>query len=271
MISIVPTNSEWVDITVNDWDACWALQFPEGVGGGGLTLKHWKSISVDWKKICEHEWRYEWRSSPSYIEERLNDLQKDSSGNTIKQSFTTGLALQAEIRARESELELSLTLVNETDEPITGAGSDGGCFQARSEQFVGNEEVARSHMFFGTECFCMKDLPRSNPRRCKYLTDLARYESAGSRRYEYFWGRSSFVIQSPVVVGAASADGTKAVAFGYEHSMAAMQNSDSHHCLHSCPVFGDIGPGSAVTRKGHILFGSDFRSIATELYGRINV
>jgi len=62
----------------------------------------------------------------------------------------------------------------------------------------------------------------------------------------------------------------RAVALGYEHSVAALQNADSHHCLHSCPHFGEIAPHAAVTRKGYVLFGADFPTLARELHARIS-
>ncbi len=51
---------------------------------------------------------------------------------------------------------------------------------------------------------------------------------------------------------------------GYENAIGLMQNSDSHHCMHSAPFFGDLAPGEARERRGVILFGSS----AAELFRR---
>ncbi len=66
-----------------------------------------------------------------------------------------------------------------------------------------------------------------------------------------------------------SQDGSRAVAFGYENSRAASQNADNHHCLHSHPFFGDIGPGETVTRQGLILFGDNAERLLTDLSARL--
>ena len=82
-------------------------------------------------------------------------------------------------------------------------------------------------------------------------------------------GRGSDVIDGPAMVGMVSRDGQRAVAVCYEHASSAYQNADDHHCLHSHPAFGDIPPGSAVTRRGCVLFGDDLESLAEALRVRL--
>jgi len=259
-LAITPTTTEFVDIDHRDWNAHWAIQFPEAIECAAGTIRAWPMIQPDWQRVDDATWGYTWRPSAEYAQQvrALNLTAPDRQPQYSR--FVEGVELRAEIAARGTEIHLALTIFNTGNQLLREVRCDGGCFQARNEAFRDGGEVARSHIFSGGQFVSMAQLPRSNPIRCWY----------GHRRpdFEWFWGRTEAVIDRPARLGAVSRDGQRAVVIGYEHATEAMQNADDHHCLHSTPWFGNLLPGQRVKRRGWILFGDDIHKLATELTQR---
>jgi len=260
MICIQPTDTRFVEIHHRLWDLRWAIQFPEGIHSDAGTAMTWQAIHPEWQRTGSGAWGYDWRTTREYI---------DSLHSNDKSKFTVGLALRADIETVANEVHLSLTLTNETKDPLDNVQCDGGCLQARSDAFTDNDEVARSSIMIGDAMVGMGGLHRTIPERCNYCCDHAAYESDMARQYEYFWGRSTEIIDEPAIIGAVSADGDKAVVMGYQCARSGLQNADDHHCLHSRPNFGRIEPGQSVTRLGYVIFGTDLNQLATDLKPRI--
>lgn len=256
MIEIKPTDTRFVDIHHGEWGLDWAIQFPEAITSLRGFSMSWEPIHPDWERRGDNAWGYEWRTTDEYI----------GGFRTEGYNFVLGLALKAHIAAGDREVCLSLTITNETDEPFEGVRSDGGCFQARSDIFRDDEEVARSHALVGGRMTSMSALHRTLPIRTCYRAANDRETPIGSLD---FWGDSNALIDVPAVIGAVSSDGSRAVAIGYENATRALQNADDHHCLHSYPLFGTIAPGESVTRQGYILFGDDLQALADALGKRL--
>ncbi len=247
----------------------WVLQFPEFVHSSDGVFMVWFDIKADWQQVSENQWFYQWRGTEEYVAQQEN-LHKDSKGNSIKRTYLTGVAVKADIASRGNEVELKITLKNESDKTFHGLISDGGCFKARSDAFMDNDEVARCHIYSQGKVRSMKTLHRTIPVRSRYKINKAEYDEKSVTDFEWFWGRSHVDIDSPVIVGAVSVDGTKAVVIGYEKSSGGLQNADAHHCLHSIPNFGDLRPGQEVTRHGYILFGDNINKLTERLQRRLN-
>ena len=261
MISIEPTGIRFVDIHHTDWDLHWAIQLPEGISSARGTSMTWTPIHPEWMQRSDQAWHYDWRTTQEYID-NLPDYMGES-------NYVIGLALKAEIEAVENELRLVLTITNESPARLENVICDGGCLQARNEQFTDDDEVGRSRVMMGCTMVDMATLHRTIPERVTYALDDKTYEEGGLKDWEWFWGRSSDYVDAPVIVGAVSRDGAKALAIGYENARTGSQNADAHHCLHSRPHFGDIAPGESVTRRGYVVFGDDIEKIAADLKQRI--
>lgn len=269
MITVKPTDTRFVDLHHEEWGLDWAIQFPEAAGCAAGSVMTWPALHPEWKREAENAWHYQWRTTPEYVREQQEFGHKDDRGHPIRQKFALGLALRAEIEGGDSQVALRLSLTNESDRPFTEVFSEGGCLQARSDEFAGDGEVERCFVLSDGRAARMRDLHRTRPVRCKYCTDPADVEAAKASSYEWFWGWSSDTVDSPACVGMTSRDGSKAVALGYEGSRAASQNADDHHCLHSHPSFGTIGPGETVSRRGWMLFGDDIERLLGDLRDRI--
>ena len=260
-IRIQPNGDDrYVAVTHEAWASAWRLQFPEAIYAAEGAVLTWPNCNVDWEAL-ENGWGYTWRTTEEYVAAvRAMDL-RDSEGKPQHTHFFVGLALRAEVRACDGGLQLSLTLTNESSQTAHNVWCEGGCWQAKSDAFIGAEEVARSYVMVGQEMVSMASLPRSVDVRCRYRCD----PSSGDTRGEWFWGRSAAAIDHPAIVGAVSADGGRAVVLGYASAGFALQNADGHHCLHSGPHFGDIAPGRSVGRTGYVLFGDDIQRLGRQL------
>ena len=265
MIQVLPTETRFVDIHHLDWDLKWSIQFPEVITSmNGVTMM-WQKICPQWTRTGDNTWEYEWQTTPEYIKEQLAYRQTDPSGNVIRHNFITGLSLRAALSGLEDSVELTLTLTNQSSAVFYDVASDGGCLQAKSSDFIDQDEVRRSYILVNGKPESMGDLHRTLDIRTAYHAELADYEKEWVNRSAWFWGRSNAAIDRPAILGAVSHDRSRAIALGYECATSALQNADGHHCLHSRPHFGDLAPGQTVTRKGGILFGSEFPSLAKRL------
>ena len=270
MILVQPAKTRFVDIHHLDWDLKWSIQFPEVITSmNGVTMM-WQKICPQWTRTGDNAWAYEWQTTPEYIKEQLAYRQKDPSGRVIRHNFITGLVLRAALSGLEDSVELTLTLTNQSSARFYDVVSDGGCLQAKSSDFLDQDEVKRSCILVNGKPESMGDLHRTIEIRTAYHADLMDYEKEWVNRSAWFWGRSNTAIDRPAILGAVSHDRSKAVALGYECATSALQNADGHHCLHSRPLFGDIAPGQSVTRKGCILFGSEFPALAKRLGEQLN-
>lgn len=270
VIRIQPTKTRFVDIHHLDWDLMWSIQFPEVITSmNGVTMM-WQKICPRWTRTGDNAWAYEWQTTPEYIEEQLAYRQTDPSGKVIRHNFITGLVLRAALSGLEDSVELTLTLANYSSAKFYDVASDGGCLQAKSSDFIDQDEVRRSYIVVKGKPENMGDLHRTVDIRTAYHADLRDYEKEWVNRTAWFWGRSNTAIDRPAILGAVSHDRSRAIALGYECATSALQNADGHHCLHSRPHFGDIEPGQSVTRHGCILFGSDFPALAKRLGDQLN-
>ena len=267
IISIEPTETEYVHITHNEWGLTWELQFPEMITIGPAVIKHFSTIQPRWQKADGQGWRYQWQPDRAYVNQKTPIVYKDKDGQPIYEMIT-GLALRARITAEESAVCLSLDLTNQTSHTQQMVSCEGGCLRPinTNQSFSGRDYVARSYVSCRGQMVNMPDLHRTLPSRCAYWSDAAGYERPIEKNCEDFWGRSKDLIDAPAIVGMVSADASKAVVLGYEGSESALAGS---HCLHSRPEFGDIPPSSTVTRKGYILFGEDIHALAAQLRRRL--
>ena len=268
-ILIKPTENRRVDIYHRTWDIQWELQFPESVWSRDGVFMAWPKLQPEWKQLSENSWGYEWRPTPGYVAQQENFGHRDPEGNPIKRTYLLGLVVQPQIETLDNGLALKLNLRNESDTDFTDVRSEGGCFAARSDPFQGHDEVARSFIMQGGKMVSMKQLYRTKTIRCIYRAKYSEYDESWLSAYEWFWGRSSAKIDTPVIVGAVSSSGSKAVVLGWEHSTSGYQNADGHHCLHSQPTFGNIKANTASTRRGYILFGDKLDDLARDLRERI--
>ena len=264
---IQPTKNEYVHIEHRDWGAHWTIQFPEVLECSAGTIMAWPLIQPDWQRCGANAWGYTWRPPADYVQQVAALNLTTTDGQPQYSRFVPDAELRAQIAVNGPAIELALTVTNLGHQPLRKLHSDGGCFQAKSEAFRDGDEVARSYIMSGGKMTSLAQLHRTEPIRCCYTTDpTARDTRAG----EWFWGRTTAVVDAPVVVGAISRDGQQAVVLGYEQATEALTNADEgHHCLHSGPWFGDLLPGQSATRRGWILFGKDLHSLARELTRRL--
>lgn len=254
-------DDRFLTIEHEDWHCQWRMQFPEAIAANEGAIMAWPSnCRPEWQRLGDG-WGYSWRTTDAYGTEVRAMNHRDTAGNPQYDKFFVGLALRAEVRTGNDELQLSLALANESRHTVHAVSCDGGCWQARCEAFAAADEVARSHVMVGGRMVSLAALPRTVAIRCMYRHDPSTYDGKG----EWFWGRSTTAIDSPAILGSVSADGSKAIVLGYTEAVSGLANTDAHHCLHSSPSFGDIAPGQAVKRIGYVLFGSDIHALGTTL------
>lgn len=260
VISIEPTETEYVNIIHSDWHLGWKIQFPEMISIADGVLKHFSTIRPEWQKTPKGGWFYQWRPDAAYAEQKQVIVYKKD-GEPIYQMLT-GLALQAEITPAEGGVCLSLALSNKSDKTARMVSCEGGCFRPTNPEFSGKDYVARSYVRRNGRMMKLSELDRNLEQRCAFWHDPAGYERPIEKKCEDFWGRSKDRIDAPAIVGMVSADGSKAVALGYQGSQSALGGK---LCLHSRPEFGDIKPGATVVRKGFIVFGDKVESLAEQV------
>ena len=138
----------------------------------------------------------------------------------------------------------------------------GHCFSAKTAQFF-DDHYARTYIMTSSGLTPLSKTDRSHKIRCRYLFNRLWYDSGPftDPALESFWGRSHTEPTSPFIA-ALDSEGRGAIGIGFDHSMGLLQNSDSeHHCMHSTPFFGTLGPGQTAQRKGVILLGADVREL----------
>ena len=241
-------SSQWVTISHPGLAASWRIQFPEAVGAADVFHLVWHPISVHWRTHPDGAISYDWQASGEWIREA--SAKVDLRGFALQ----PGIALMARMRASSDRIDLSLRLENLGAAPLRQVWCDGGDLQHQSERFI-DRDASRTYIRTAGGLVRLSQTDRTQRIRALYVFDPLWYRARRVRTWEYFWGRSD---TRPVatLVAAEAAEGGGAVGIGYEHAIGLMQNSDSHHCMHSVPFFGDLAPGQARVRRGVILFGS---------------
>jgi hypothetical protein len=225
-------------------------------------------IEPQWRSAGANAWEYEWETDDAYL-----DLQKwmgRQDPNQATKVFRKGIRVRASIAAESDALRMEIALTNHSDIPFLRVACDGGCLQAKSADFAGDNEVGRTFLLVGARMASLGGLQRTVPVRCTYHHDPADYERPPGNDGEWFWGRSTASCDHPAVIGMVSHDGARCVVMGYDGACSASANADDHHCIHSRPSFGDIAPCATVTRRGLILFGEDIHHSAPLLLQRLD-
>jgi len=68
-----------------------------------------------------------------------------------------------------------------------------------------------------------------------------------------FWGEASATPAAGGAILRTSADGRFTVGAAWEQVCELFHNEDDHHCIHSVPTLGDLGPGETGTVRGRIV------------------
>ena len=256
-VPVLQTQSDqWVTISHPGLAASWKIQFPEAVGTSDIFHLVWHPIPAHWRSEPDGAIAYDWQASGEWIREASEKV------NLRGFALKPGIALRARMRASSDRIDLSLRLENLGAAPLRQVWSDGGDLQHQSERFI-DRDASRTFIRTAGGLVRLSETDRTQRIRALYMFDPLWYQARRVRTWEYFWGRSDTRPVATLV--AAEADGGGgAVGIGYEHAIGLMQNSDSHHCMHSAPFFGDLAPGEARVRRGVILFGSS----AAELFRR---
>ncbi len=240
---------------------------PESVYSETGWVLDYHPIEPDWRSPKPNCHEFTWRTDDAYL--ALQDREKAANPHQSHKEFVKGMAVETRLEASIAEVAVRLTLRNEGTVPFRRVFCDGGCLQAMSPEFAGSDEVSRTHLMVGGRMTPLSELPRAVDIRCTYHCDPRDYDRPPTDDGEWFWGRSGAAPDSPAIIGMVAKPGDRAVVIGYEGASAASANADIHHCIHSRPAFGDIGPGQAVTRQGWIHFGSDIHELGARLLARI--
>ncbi len=249
MISIKPTDTEFVTIEHQEWELGWRIWLPECIFAGTRAIKPVSRIQPNWIQHAENHWSYTYE---------LNTENKFDEGEIDDFSW------KAEIQSENDDVHLNLELTNASNELLSLVVCDGGCLQAMNEEFADESDHLRSYILKDNEAVCLDRVHRCKSIRSIYHSETCPSGVCGfppNREDPGFFGYSDFHTQSPVIIGSTSQDQNKAIAIGYEQSHAATQNGDNHHCLHSRPFFGDMDVNQSVSRKGIICFGDNIQQL----------
>jgi hypothetical protein len=243
-----PEGTQWVRITHPGFKATWRAQVPEDFITAEALYLVWHNISVEWKKYEAGEIGYDWEASESWIREAQQAT--DTRGLPIRGGVRIGVRL----RPFPQGVDLSLKLTNLTGKFLKQVLSGGPCLQHQTERFIDND-ASRTYIKTARGVTCLSEIDRTERIRCLYLFDSHWYNMKQVATWEWFWGRSRTRPASGFIASTA-ADGKGAVGIGFDQAYGVMQNSDAHHCMHSCTYFGDLKPGGETERRGVILFGA---------------
>jgi hypothetical protein len=268
MIVVQPTKTRYLRVTHPTWKCAWDYQFPESIPSPTGWVMDYHGVEPQWRSAGANAWEYEWETDDAYLD--LQERMGRQDPNQAAKVFRKGIRVRASIAAESDALRMEIALTNHSDVPFLRVACDGGCFQAKSADFAGDDEVGRTFLLVGARMTSLGRLQRTVPVRCTYHRDPADYDRPPGNDGEWFWGRSTASCDHPAVIGMVSHDGARCVVMGYEGANSASANADDHHCIHSRPSFGDIAPGATVTRRGLILFGEDIHRSAALLLQRLD-
>ena len=246
MITIQPTETEFVHIKHEDWGLAWRIWLPECIYAGGQEIKPVSRIHPDWVRHGENHWSYEY------------DINEETEFRQHGKGSVDHFRWRAEIQVEQADVHLKLELTNTSGSMLPLVVCDGGCLQAMNDEFADECDFNRAFIFSGNEAVRLNQVHRGKSIRSIYHSETCPQGICGfpvNSEDPGFFGYSDFRTQSPVIIGSTSLDQQKAIAIGYANSHAATQNGDGHHCLHSRPFFGDLEPLKTVSRTGIICFG----------------
>lgn len=249
---VQPTATRYVRLQHVPSGCEWALQFPESIVAREGQLLDYPAVDVHWEEGRSGAWRYQFEVDEEYATALRQSAAPDP--HQARKTFLQGLRVTAEIRPLKTHVELRLELKNVGDIPLHEVVCDGGCLQAKSPQFATTRERERTWTLRqGTAQSLSTIVPETSERCCLHsspaLCDREPWASG-----EWFWGRIEQTIVEPAAIAMASSDGQLALAIGYKGARTVLANPDAaHHCLHSCPGFGDLAPGESRVRFGRIL------------------
>jgi hypothetical protein len=252
-IVVQPTETNFVRIENRAWESAWLLQFPEFVTTSEGAVLCWPRITVQWKHLPDGWLGYEWAPPDDY------PSHAKSGGDSITAAFFKDVRIGARLRPHPDHVELELTVTSIAAQPIQYVVSDGGCLQALTPAFR-DEEHNRTFLSVGNRIVSLSELDRTVPIRSRYVTDSTWFEEPFLRSFEFFWGRSSGRPTS-ALIGTIAGDGRGAVGIAFDQAFTLSQNSDSHYCIHSSPLFGEVRPRQNVTRRGVVLFAPDIQRL----------
>jgi len=264
MIHIKPTETRLASILNDHMNVQWRIQIPEVVACDQGYFLHWPDFKVDWKKRKTGAFTYEWETSFKYAQSQMEFGHRDNRGNPLTPTMLQGLRLRVGVRPDRDKVDLTIELQNTSDGVFRGVWAEGGCFQHQSQEFI-DDRYERTCIKTEKGLVSLNKTDRSMEIRCAYVFYAEDYENPMVRRYEWFWGRSN-VRPTSALIATQDISGKFAVGIGYEHAFLILQNSNSHHCMHSAPYFGTLNPKEKCLRRGVILFGED----AEELFKRFD-
>ncbi len=239
--------TQWVRITHPVLNASWLIELPEDVETEDAFYLIWENIRVDWKEYGNQEIGYDWEATREWIQRAQQKI--DMRGFSIR----PGMRVSVRMRPSSERVDILIKLTNLTGSTLRPVFSSGGCLEHRTERFIDND-ASRTFIKTARGLVRLSDIDRSEKIRSLYLFAPHWYDTRVFRAWEYFWGRS-VARPSSGFIASIAADGKGAIGIGFDHSFGIMQNSDNHHCMHSCPYFGTLPPGQTVERHGVILFG----------------
>jgi hypothetical protein len=261
---IEPTKTRYVRVIHQSTGCEWAFQFPESVVATEGQLLDYPAFDVPWEKKGEGWWGYMFHADEAHVEE-LREATKGEEHMACK-TFLAGLEIRADIECRDHALKLTLVLSNRTGRALHGVVCDGGCFQARATCFAGARERERTWAMVGGAPTSLSRLEHGVAERCCVHTDKSEGKREPWRSGTWFWGESKGVVDPPAVVAMEAHVEGLAVGIGYEQARTILANADSeHHCLHSCPTFGDMAIGETVMRRGWIVAGENAGDVLEKL------
>jgi len=236
-------NAEW-GLRVPEWISCergW-FQFPDSIHWTG---SHWTGM-------------YQYEAILRYAQCRPQKAQDDSFGRVAE-----GLLLQVGVKPKDDRVEIVLRLRNVSNEAFRRILCDGGCFRHQSQAFY-DDNYERTYIQTEKGLVPLNETDRSKGIRCVYFlnTEDCNYPHIpGMGDHPASWGRSNTRPTSSLIA-ANDVSGRFAVGIGYEKVFLISQNSDSyHHCMHSSPYFGTLGPKEKRMRRGVILFGENVKEL----------
>jgi len=254
MIQVKPSGTRFANISNDQMKAQWRIQIPEAVSCDRGIFLHWPDFNVDWKKGKTGAFTYEWETTPEYARSQMEFGHRDDKGNLLTPTMIMGLRMRVEVRPNGDRVDLTIELENISDEVFNWVGSEGGCFQHLSREFI-DDRYERTYIKTERDLVPLDKTDRSKGIRCRYVF----YDE--DERDDWFWGRSRV---RPISAFIATQDVSRrfAVGIGYEYASSLLQNSDSyHHCMHSCPHFGTLKPKEKRLRHGSILFGESIEDL----------
>ena len=227
----------------------WLLRIPEGLACNEGVFKTHEYPMVDWRGPDEAGTvRSMWESTGADFAR----IERYELSEEFGRHFVEGIGYEIQIERDEYGATLQFTATNTTLDRTWHNVIANPCLGRPTSFGFEDPELDRTYMTTGQGLMPLRDvdLGSGDPIR-------AHFDVAGLQPKKWFaepfWGKPSATLSTDGTILRTSTNDRHTVGFGWTRTGGLFFNEDSHHCIHSVAMAGDLGPGESGTVYGKIV------------------